>query len=106
DIAATTNTGWRTISDSGRPPCGWSPGTGFGSSTRDCTKSAAIAMSESIANEHRKGIANQLQATRESSGPMTPPTMPPASTSEIAFALNTGGEISAAANRYWAPKAV
>jgi len=37
-----------------------------------------------------------------SSGPTTPPTRPPAITSEIAVALKSGGAVSAAAKRkYW-----
>ena len=37
---------------------------------------------------------------------MNPPTMPPASTREIAFALNAGAATSAAAKRYCRPNAV
>ncbi len=42
-------------------------------------------------------MANASFATRVVSGPTKPPTMPPASTSEIAFALNEGAAPSAAA---------
>ena len=105
-IGMRDNTGCRMIFDSGRPPPPVSSAVGLGTFTRDCTASAITATPASTRNEPRNGVANRSFAKRDDSGPRKPPTMPPASTSEIAFALNAGSATSAAANRYCRPNAV
>ena len=106
DTAATMNTGWRTISRSGRPPPALSAAVGLGTSTRDWMASATIATAASNANDPRKGVANMSLPQRDIAGPRKPPTMPPASTSEMARALVAGEDTSAAAKRYCSPIAL
>ena len=57
-------------------------------------------------NEPRKGAANMSLPKRVIAGPAKPPTMPPASTSEMARARSAFDATSAAANRYCRPTAL
>ena len=104
--AATANVGWRTISASGRPRARRSSIVGAGTCTRDCTARATSAHAARSTNEPTNGVANKSLPHRVVSGPRKPPTMPPASTSEIAFARSAGAAISAAAKRYCSPIAL
>ena len=94
------------MDESLRPPPSLSAREGAGTRTRDCTPKAMSAMAAKIKKEPRKGTAKKSLPHLLDSGPRKPPAMPPASTSEMAFALKSGAATSAAANRYCSPKAV
>ena len=86
------NTGCRTIVDSGRPAPERSSTVGRGTCTSDWTASATTAYAASTTNPPRNGVAKRSAARRTDSGPTKPPTMPPASTSEIARGLSAGAD--------------
>ena len=96
---ATTNIGWRAISESGRPPrkaCA----EGLGMSTNAAITRTAAARPPMA----RKAPMNVCDATRSrdasaSQGPNNAATTPPASTSEIARPRNASGATSGAAKR-------
>ena len=67
---------------------------------------ATMATAASSTNDPRNGVANMSLPQRDIAGPRKPPTMPPASTSEMARALVAGEDTSAAAKRYCSPIAL
>ena len=92
--------GWRMISPIGRPgsACSAAVSGGMRSGISASSVSAdSTLMARNDAPNASPGIMSFVQFARL--GPRMPPTIPPASTSEIAFALNAWGAESAAAKR-------